>query len=75
MRYRFLANEFHQLKYIQEDCLYNTKNISLEITKTVEPKNLVAKKVWSPVNPRYKNMTQVYKTTFKQIVFVLLQCF
>ena len=45
MRYRFLANEFHQLKYIQEDCLYNTKNISLEITKTVEPKNLVAKKV------------------------------
>ena len=38
--------------------------------KTVELKNivhLVAKKIWSSVNPVYKNMSQVHKITLEQI--------
>ena len=36
---------------------------------------LVTKKIWKSINPVRKNMSQVYKIMFKQIVPVFLQCF
>ena len=45
MRYSFLAKVFHQLKDHLTGLPLITKNISLEITKRVELKNLVAKKI------------------------------
>ena len=50
----------------------------MEITKTVELKNfvrLVMKNIWSSFNPVWKNMLQVHKISYKQIVPVLFQCF
>ena len=56
-----------------EDCLLIRKNTSLEIMKTMELKKcLVSSHVKNIV---CKNMSQVRKITFKQIVSVLFQCF
>ena len=77
MHFQYSCKLASKLLPPSEDCRLIKKNASLEITETVELKNLLLgmKNIENSVNSVCKNMCHIYKIMFKQIVPVLFQCF
>ena len=75
MHFQYSCKLASKLLPPSEDCRLIKKNTSLEITETVELKNLLLgmKNIENSVNSVCKNMCHIYKIMFKQIVPVLFK--